>query len=158
MAKLLKKAKVTLSELSKMAEEYFEISAKIKTLESTKKLLSEKIKEATEELGVKDDKGSYYSDCDNYVTGKVAKKSVRLNEERAKILFTEKGIFNDVVQIVETEVIDEEALERKVKEGVISDEELESICDIKTTYSVSVKEKEEMPEVEVSELKAASKK
>lgn len=159
MAKLTKKAsKYSVSELSKMAEEYLEISKQIKMLDNTKKTLSEKIKEATEALGVKDDKGSFYSDLDTVVTGKVAKKSVSLDEEKAKELFKKKGIFDDIVEIVEVEQINENALEEKINEGVITDEEFESICSVKTSYSVSVKEKEEMPEVEVTELKAASKK
>lgn len=159
MAKLLKKsAKYTKEELLRMARVYDEISSKMKELDKTKKMLSDKIKEATEELGVKDDKGSFYFELDNVVTGKVAKKSVSLNEDKAKELFKKKGIYDDVVEVIEMEQINESALEEKINDGVISDEEFESICDIKTSYSVSVKEKEDMPEVEVTELKAASKK
>ena len=158
MSKLTKKAKHTVTELINMADEYLEISKKMKLMDNTKKLLSNKIKEATEELGVKDDKGSFYYDTGEVVTGKIAKKSVSLNEEKTMELLKKKGIYEEVVEKVVVEKINEEVLEQKIAEGIISSEEFEGICDVKTTYSVSVKEKAEMPEVETTVLKAASKK
>ena len=49
----------TATDYEKMASEYAEISAQMKTLEDRKKKLSEQLKSGAESLGVKDDKGSY---------------------------------------------------------------------------------------------------
>ena len=61
MSKLVKMKKKVESMFTKedvysMAQEYNELSAKIKELDSRKKFLSEKIKEGSEMFGVKDDK------------------------------------------------------------------------------------------------------
>lgn len=159
MAKLTKISKYSTNDLVRMAKEYLDINSKVKKLNDTKKMLSDKIKEATLELGVKDDKGSHFYENEEVMTGRVAKKSVSLNEEKTFALLKEKGIYDEVVEEVVVQKINEDALESKVMDGTISNEEFEGICDVKVSYSVSVKEKEEMPAVETTKvLKAASKK
>ena len=153
-----KKPKYTSSEVNNMATEYSEISSKIKLLETTKKALADRLKEASELLGVRDNKGSYYFEGSDFITGKVAKKSVSLKQDKTISLLKEKGLYKDCVTVQTVEVINEKALEEAVKEGKISQKEFESLCEVKTTYSVSVQKIEEMPEVDVSTLKAASRK
>lgn len=127
-----------------MAREYADVSAKIKELEAYKKDLATKLKQCAVEYGVKDDKGSSYTENDSFVVGNVAKKSVKLNQERALDYCKTNKL--DCIETVE--VVNEDILEQLVSEGAVSIEDVESLMDIKTTYSVSVVEKEEMPEVE----------
>ena len=93
------------------------------------------------------------------MVGKVAKKSVSLKQEDTIKLLKEKGLYKKCVEVQKVEVINEKALEDAVKDGTISQEEFESLCNVKVTYSVSVQKVEEMPEVDTSHaLKAASRK
>lgn len=138
------------------AREYDEVSKHIKILEATKKTLADKLKNFADANGVKDDNGSYYLDLSDFIVGKVAKKSMSLNPERTKALLKEKGLTSKCLKVVEQ--IDESAIEKEVSSGNISISELESITDTKVTYSVSVKPKEELPDVDISSFAAARKK
>lgn len=97
-----------------------------------------------------DAKGSYYSEDDNFIFGNQAKKSIKLNEERAVNYFTGKGILESVTDT--KIVINEDKVSKLVEQGVISQEDLETLVDTKVTYSIDIKEKkkEEAPvEVQV---------
>lgn len=154
-----KKQKYTAKEVAQMSQEYSEVSSQIKLLETTKKTLADRLKEASELIGVKDSKGSYYYDAGDFMVGKVAKKSVSLKQEDTIKFLVKKGLYNKCVTTQTIEVINEKALEDAVKDGTISQEEFESLCNVKVTYSVSVQKVEEMPEVDTSHaLKAASRK
>lgn len=153
-----KKQKYSAKEVAQMAQEYSEVSAQMKLLDTTKKTLADRLKEASELIGVKDSKGSFYYDTGDFMVGKVAKKSVSLKQEDTIKLLKEKGLYEKCVEVQKVEVINEKALEEAVKEGNISQKEFESLCEVKTTYSVSVQKIEEMSEVDVSTLKAASRK
>ena len=154
-----KKQKYTAKEVAQMSQEYSEVSSQIKLLETTKKTLADRLKEASELIGVKDSKGSYYYDAGDFMVGKVAKKSVSLKQEDTIKLLKEKGLYKKGVEVQKVEVINEKALEDAVKDGTISQEEFESLCNVKVTYSVSVQKVEEIPEVDTSHvLKAASRK
>lgn len=162
MSKLVKMKKKAESMFTKedvyfMAQEYNELSAKIKELDSRKKFLSEKIKEGSEMFGVKDDKGSFYLENENYLMGKVARKSYKIDEEKALPTLKAMGL-GDVIDTITTEVVNEDKLNNAVKEGRISLNEVEKFTNVSTTYSVTVSKKEEMPEVEQSTLKVARKK
>ena len=66
------------------------------------------------------------------------------------------ALVDDCVKVVKQ--VNEEAVEQAVNEGEITFDELESITTTKVTYAIDVKRKEEMPEVEQSEILAASRK
>lgn len=141
--------------IAKYVSEYSELSAKIKILDERRKSLGEIIKNFAKEKGTEDDKGSFYCDNENFVFGAQCKKSVSLNEDKAKKLLQSKG-FDDCLKTVVT--IDEKALESRCSSGDITPKELEGITNVKTTFAVTVKEKDEMPEVIQTEVVAASKK
>lgn len=141
--------------IGNLVSEYSELSGKIKMLDERKKTLGELIKNYAKENGSKDDKGSFYCTDDSFTYGAQCKKSVSLNEEKAKAFIQSKG-FDECFKTVV--VIDEEALDRRVSTGDITPEELESIVDVKSTYAVTVKAIADMPEVEQTEVVAASKK
>ena len=143
---LKKKSTVSpLVPIGTLLERYSRVMDEKKTIEAELKKLSEEIKEAAEKTGVKDDRGSYYASTDNFVYGKVAKKSVSFDEAKA-IAFVKSHGFNDCVRTIE--VLDESAVESRVNSGDITYDELEGITVTKVTYAVDVKPKEEMPEVE----------
>ena len=147
----------TATDYETMASEYAEISSQIKTLEDRKKALSEKLKSGAESLGVKDDKGSYYLDSDTFVVGKVASKSVKIDQVVAVEALKKKGL-TECVKTVTTETVDEGKLEQAVAKKDITLDEVEKFTTVTTSYKVSVKAKEEVPVVEQSKLSVAKKK
>lgn len=144
-------------DICKMGEEYAELSAQIKVLDERKKELAEKIKNGAEQFGVKDDKGSYYLESDSYIMGKIAKKSVKIDQEKAVEILESMGL-GDVVDEVVVRTVNEKKLEKALADKRITVKVMEQFTNVSTSYSVSVKEKEEAPEVEVSTLKVAKKK
>ena len=159
MAKLKKFEKPTLSveDYIKLGKDYDELSAQIKELEARKEALSDKIKEGSEKFGVKDDKGSYYLENDQFLMGKVAKKSFKIDQDKAVGVLKSMGL-GDVVDTVTIETVNEDRLNSAVQEGRISINEVEKFTNVTTSYSVTVKKKEPMPEVEQSTVKIAARK
>ena len=147
----------TADDIGKLGKEYAEISAQIKQLEERKKALAEKIKEGAEQFGVKDDKGSFYLENDTVIMGKVAKKSFKIDQDKAITTLKDMDL-EDVIDEITTYVVNEDRLQQAVNDKRITLEDVESFTEVKVSYSVSVKEKEEMPEVEVSSVKAARRK
>ena len=148
---------MTAKEILSLGKEYSEISAQIKVLTDRKKELSDLIKKGAEKFGVIDDKGSYYLEDDNFILGKVAKKSFKLNQDKAVETLKSMDL-GDVIDKVTTYIVNEDRLTQAVADKRISLDTVKSFTDTKVDYSVSVKEKEEMPEVEQSTLMAARKK
>lgn len=131
-------------------QEYNELRKQESLLKKRKDELAKLIKEHASEHGTKDSTGSSYCESDKFVFGSQVRKSVKLNHDKAKAFLLGVGLYE---QVVETkEVINEDKVEQLLINGDISDEDLESIVDIKTTYSVSVTERqleEDMPDVVV---------
>ena len=129
-------------------QEYNELRKQESLLKKRKDELAKLIKEHASEHGTKDSTGSSYCESDKFVFGSQVRKSVKLNHDKAKDFLLGVGLYE---QVVETkEVINEDKVEQLLINGDISDEDLESIVDIKTTYSVSVTERqveEDMPDV-----------
>ena len=160
LKKIAKKKVVTMfnkNDYNNMATEYLEICSQIKVLEARKKSLADQIKSGAESLGVKDDKGSFFLDSGDCVLGKVASKSMKINQEKATEYLKAKGLDN-CVKTITVEEVDEEELSNSVLNGKLTLEEVESFTDVKVSYKVSVKEKFEAVEVEQSNLSVAKKK
>ena len=139
-----------------LGRQYVDISSQIKALEEQKKALAEKIKQGAEQFGVKDDKGSFYLESEDLMMGKVAKKSFRIDQDKAVKTLESMGI-GDVVDEVTVRTVNEDRLQQAVSEGRLSLDTVESFTNVSVSYSVMVKEKEAMPEVEQTTLKSAAK-
>ncbi len=137
-----------MSLIYEFVQEYTDLSKQEKAIKKRKDELAKLIKEHASEHGTKDSTGSSYCESDKFVFGSQVRKSVKLNHDKAKAFLLGIGLYE---QVVETkEVINEDKVEQLLINGDISDEDLESIVDIKTTYSVSVTERqveEDMPDV-----------
>lgn len=144
-------------DISNMGKEYADISAKIKVLEEKKKELADKIKSGAEQFGVKDDKGSFYLESESHIMGKVAKKTLKIDQEKAVSVLQAIGI-GDVVDEVVVRTVNEDRLQKAVQDKRLTLDIVSSFTNETVSYSVLVKEKEVMPEVEVSTAKVARKK
>ena len=149
---LKKKSKITsmfsTTDVQKLAEEYDNISKQMKELEAKKKELADKLKNCAEAMGVVDDKGSSYIDGDSYVIGRVAKRTVKINQEEGVAMLRNKGLLNCITEKT-TYTVNEAEVEKAVAEEILTWEDVRNFTTINTSYSVSVKAKEDMPEVEV---------
>lgn len=144
-------------DISKLGREYAEVSAQIKQLEERKKALAEKIKSGAEQFGVQDDKGSFYLEDDTLIMGKVARKSFKIDQDKAVQTLESMGL-GDVVDEVVVKTVNEDKLQSAVSNGRITLDDVEGFTNVSTAYSVLVKEKEAIPEVEVTTTKVARKK
>lgn len=155
-----KKTAITVDKatIESFVAEYNELSKKSKLIDDRKKYLSEAIKNYAQSNGTKDDKGSFYCTSNLFTYGAQCKKSVSLDEDKAKEFVKSKG-FDDCLKTVIT--LDELAIEKRVSCGDITPAELEKITKTKTSYAVTVKPietAEEMPEVQQTEVAASRKK
>ena len=139
-----------------LGRQYADISSQIKALEEQKKALAEKIKQGAEQFGVKDDKGSFYLESEDLMMGKVAKKSFKIDQDKAVKTLESMGI-GDVVDEVTVRTVNEDRLQQAVSDGRLSLDTVESFTNVSASYSVLVKENEAMPEVEQTTLKSAAK-
>lgn len=136
--------------INSYVQEYNELRKQESLLKKRKDELAKLIKEHASQNGTKDSAGSFYCESDKFVFGSVVRKTVKLNHDKAKTFLLGVGLYE---QVVETkEVINEDKVEQLLINGDITDEDLESMVDIKATYSVSVTERqveEDMPEIKV---------
>ena len=154
--KAITKATVISLPIESLLEEYYSLREQKKTIEDRMKNLADQIKANAETVGVKDDKGSFYAENERFVYGKQCKKSVSFDKDKAITYFKNHG-YTECIDTVE--VINEEAVESRINTGDISYEDLEEITTTKVSYAIDIKKKEEMPEVEQTEVSmAASKK
>ena len=147
----------TAKDIGKFGKEYADISAQIKELEAKKKDLAEKIKSGAEQFGVKDDKGSFYLESDSHIMGKIAKKSYKIDQDTAVETLESMGL-GDVVDVVTVRTVNEDRLQKAVQDKRLTLDDVQEFTKETISYSVSVKEKEVVPEVEVTNLKVARKK
>lgn len=135
--------------------EYNSLRSQETAIKKRKDAISAMLKDFAEREGTKDDKGSFYYEGDNFVVGKVAKKSIKFDMSAAVPLFHSKGLA-DCLKYEPTVV--EEKVEEHIAKGDITFEDMEIITKESVSYSISLKEKEEMPQVQQTTIQAASKK
>lgn len=162
MAKIKPKDASSVVDIEKTISGYDKIRAQIKLLSSKKDELSAIIKKYAQSNAQKDNKGSYFlkSADESLIFGAVAKKSIKLDPDKSKELFKSKGLWDDVIDTIE--VINEDKVALCVADKSLTQEEVESVCNIKTTYQVLVKEyvpeEEEMPVIETQSSEKGKKK
>lgn len=140
-----------MSNIMEQVSEYNMLRAKSKTIKSRMDELAKNIKAHLTKNVTPDSKGSYYAEDENFVYGNMAKKSMKLNEERAKVFLQERNLLEQASEV--KVVIKEDKLEQLIANGDITLEEFETLVDTKVTYSIDIKEKqkeEEPVEVEVA--------
>lgn len=125
--------------ISQIVREYNQLLKQEAFIKKRKEELAKYIKEYSMKHGVKNDKGSYYIDDGEFYFGSQARKTVKINEEKAREFLGMKGLLEKVITI--KEVIDETKIEELVNSGELSVEDIENIVDVKITYAIDVKEK-----------------
>lgn len=122
-----------------------------KDIEKREKELKEQLGTILEGEGVKDSKGNFKLVVGDKLVQKQARKSVKLNREKAEEFFKSIGIWEEVIEVKEE--INEDLVEQALLAEKFTMEELEKITDIKVSYAIVINdykpEEEEMPIVDV---------
>ena len=141
---------VIMLDIASYVQEYNELRKQESLLKKRKDELAKLIKDHASNHGTKDSTGSAYCESDRFIFGSQVRKSVKLNHDKAREFLVPLGLYEKVVEM--KEVVNEDKIEQLIIDGELTDEDLEQMVDIKTTYSVSVTERqveEEMPEITV---------
>lgn len=137
-----------------LVAEYNSLREQKKSIESQMAKVSADLKSYAEKNGTKDDKGSYYVEYGDYMIGKQARKSISFDVPKAVTFFRKHGIPECVDTI---EVINSDAVEQAINEGIISVEDLEKITETKISYSIDVRAREEITDVQETQVAASRK-
>lgn len=113
------------------------IKANIKLLEEREAKLKAEIVSAVEFMGVKDSKGSMIMKVGDWVAKKEARKTYKLDQERAENLFREIGIWDFVSE--SKEVINNDYVEQAVLQKKLTMAQLKSVTDEKIVFATVVK-------------------
>ena len=151
-----KKPTMTIStkdQAAALVSEYESLRRQDIAIKERKDLLADTLKEYAKTYGTKDDKGSFIVDTPSHTFGAVARKSVKLDADKALDFVRERGWDECVVNVP---TIDEDALEKRLRDGDLSMDEMESLTTTKTTYAIDVTAKEEMPEVQQTAVQTAT--
>lgn len=153
----LAKIKKVSPPINEVVQEYDTIRVQEKTLKERKKYLADIIKDYAQEHGVKDDTGSLYCDSDSFIYGATAVKKTTLDEEKALEYLKASKDPEVNACVVTKEYVNEDAVEECITKGLLTVEEVQKLVNTKVSYSVSVKEKEVIEDVQEYELQKASK-
>lgn len=134
-------------DLESLAREYADLSKTIKELSARKTKLSSLLKDYAEQYGVVDDKGSKYLETSDFVVGKVAKRSVTLLQEEGVAFLKEVG-HEECIDTKTVQTVNEQKVENLITEGVLEPEVIKEFTEVKTSYQVSLVQKEELPAVQ----------
>lgn len=141
------KTKIPTRSVEDIVEELVKLKERKKDIEKREKQLKEDLEIILVHEGLKDSKGNISMIVGNRLAQRQARKSVKIDKEKAEQFFKERNLWDKVVKI--EEVLDEDAIEQLVIEGKISVEDLETITNVKTTYAIIIKDykQEEMPTI-----------
>lgn len=152
MAKTSKLA--TAFNIESLVSQYDVLRVQQKQVKQQMDKIATAIKEYAQNNGVKDDSGSFYCENDSFTFGSMAAKSVSFRDS-AVDYFRSKGLY-DCIKV--TESIDKDVVDKYLDKGDITQGEILSLADIKTTYRVVVTKKEDTPEVQTTRIAASTKK
>lgn len=151
-AKLKKKTTVVARSAEDIVHELTVLKDRKKDIEKREKELKDQLGQILEAEGVKDSKGSFKLVVGDKLVQKQARKSVKLNREKAEEFFKSIGIWEEVIEVKEE--INEDFVEQALLAEKFTMEELEKITDIKVSYAIVINdykpEEEEMPSVQVN--------
>jgi len=151
-AGLKKKTTVVARSVEDLVYELTVLKDRKKDIEKREKELKDQLGQILEVEGIKDSKGSFKLVVGDKLAQKQARKSVKLNREKAEEFFKSIGIWEEVIEVKEE--INEDFVEQALLAEKFTMEELEKITDIKVSYAIVINdykpEEEEMPEVQIN--------
>lgn len=124
--------------------EFIRVKETIEALDKRSKELREKLMETLDEDGLQDEKGNLLYEFDQPIDGvlrleKQRRTSRKLDEEKAEEIIEEAGISEDVYKMVR--VIDEDALMASFYEDKLTEEQLDTMFPVITTWALRTPKK-----------------
>lgn len=112
-----------------LTNELLVIDEQIRLLEQRKAELKKEFFSQIETFGSKDSRGNFYYRLGNKIIKKEARKSMKINNEKAKEILSSLGVWEEV-SIKKFEP-NKDKLEDALRLGIITEEQYNAICDIK---------------------------
>jgi hypothetical protein len=124
--------------------EYIKLAATMDALEKRRKELRDQLMEIIDTEGYEDEKGNVQYELEAPVDGvlrleKQGRRSRKIDEEVAERIIEERGLADDVYQMVR--VIDEDALMAAFYEDKLTEEELDEMFPVKVTWALMTAKK-----------------
>ena len=150
------KPKANKQPISLLVSEYNILREQKKTIEDRMKVLANDIKNYALNKGEKDDKGSFYCENSDFLFGAVARKSVKIDEDKL-IEYLKSNGYTSAINVKTVEEVNEGELQKLVNSGKIEDSDIDTFTKVTTSYSVCCQSKEEVINtVEQKELPSAA--
>lgn len=120
--------------LTNEAKQYLALKEQITFLQDRQKEIKSRLSDAVKELGEVDGRGHITLELsDGIKITNQRRESRTLDEDLAKNLLKEKGIYQDCIETVE--VIQEDAIMAAVYKGQLTESEVDSMFPTKVTYA-----------------------
>jgi hypothetical protein len=153
-----KKKGGTWEDLKELVRQLFVVNSKRKELDKVEKELKDKTNAIADKLVKKDSKGNRVYRIEDTAGNPIifvreARTSVKLKDEEAEKLFKKKKVLDQVRVVKTISEWDMEAIQYLYAQGIITEDELESITEKTVTYATVFKKDEEEEEEEMPEIK-----
>lgn len=120
--------------LTNEAKQYLALKEQISFLQDRQKEIKTRLSEAVKDLGEVDGRGHITLELEGGIKITNQRRESRtLNEDLAKDLLKEKGIYQECIETVE--VIKEDAIMAAVYKGQLTEDEVDSMFPTKVTYA-----------------------
>lgn len=120
--------------LTNEAKQYLALKEQISFLQDRQKEIKTRLSDAVKDLGEVDGRGHITLELDGGIKITNQRRESRtLNEDLAKDLLKEKGIYEECIETVE--VIKEDAIMAAVYKGQLTEDEVDSMFPTKVTYA-----------------------
>lgn len=142
MARTNTKARTEVDSLTAEVMEYQSVKSQVDTLSSRQKELRDSLMEVIEILGEPDSDGHVWLDLDQDVNGitrlqRRRRVTTTINEERAMEILEAAGLLDRCTKMVPA--IDEDAVMAAHWEGLLTEEQIDQMADVKTVWALHLK-------------------
>lgn len=141
---------MTVSIINGLVQEYHDLKTRKAQIEKRMKEVTKDIKDYLSKNVQADAKGNRYLEDDKFTFGTMARKTITLDQDKARVYFAQQGLLDDVLEV--KTFVSEEKIAKLVANGLITEEDVQALANVKTTYAIDIKEKkaEEIVDVEVA--------
>lgn len=141
---------MAVSIINNLVQEYHDLKTRKAQIDKRMKEVTKDIKDYLSKNVQADAKGNRYLEDDKFTFGTMARKSITLDQDKARVYFAQQGLLDDVLEV--QTFVSEEKIAKLVMDGKITEEDVQALANVKTTYAIDIKEKkvEEIVDVEVA--------
>lgn len=141
---------MAVSIINNLVQEYHDLKTRKAQIDKRMKEVTKDIKDYLSKNVQADAKGNRYLEDDKFTFGTMARKTITLDQDKARVYFAQQGLLDDVLEV--QTFVSEDKIAKLVMDGKITEEDVQALANVKTTYAIDIKEKkvEEIVDVEVA--------